>query len=57
MSAITDTHYKNGKMKSAKKLAIAVHWTDIQQQLKELTFKQFKEVVLPVIQYHVEKEE
>tara|TARA_Y100000004_G_scaffold191890_1_gene251474 strand:- start:314 stop:484 length:171 start_codon:yes stop_codon:yes gene_type:complete len=48
---ITDTTKANGELKSSAALAKAVHWIDIQQQLKELTFKEFKEVVFPVIEH------
>jgi hypothetical protein len=53
--AITDVNDKNGNMKGAGALATAIHWIDIQRQMKELTFQQFKEVILQVIQ-HFENE-
>tara|TARA_R100001163_G_scaffold3028_2_gene4607 strand:+ start:3858 stop:4025 length:168 start_codon:yes stop_codon:yes gene_type:complete len=53
---ITDVQYKNGKLKSGSGVAKAIHWTDIQAQMKELTWKQFKEVVVPVMEYFQEKE-
>lgn len=42
-------------MKSAKAVANAVHWVDIQEQMKKLSFKQFKEVIMPVIKTFQEK--
>jgi len=48
---ITDFQKKNGELKSASAFSDAIHWIDIQEQLKELTFEQFKEVVFPVIQH------
>jgi len=53
---ITDIQFKNGNMKSAKGISDAIHWTDIQRQLKDLTFKQFKEVVFPMIMHFQEIE-
>lgn len=52
--AITDVYHKNGNMKKGAGVANAIHWLDIQQQLKGLTFKQFKEVVFPVIEHFKE---
>jgi len=49
--SITDVQNKNGDLKSASAFADAIHWIDIQEQLKELTFEQFKEVIFPVIQH------
>lgn len=54
---ITEVQYKNGNLKSAGGVAKAIHWVDIQEQMKELTWKQFKEVVVPVMEYFKNKEE
>jgi len=48
---ITDITTKKGELKNAKALVKAVHWLDIQEQMKDLSFKQFKEVVFPMIQH------
>jgi hypothetical protein len=52
---ITDVCYKNGKMKSGKALVNAIHWTDIQGQMKDLSWQQFKEVVFPIIKHFKER--
>tara|TARA_R100001594_G_C4021603_1_gene259301 strand:+ start:1147 stop:1317 length:171 start_codon:yes stop_codon:yes gene_type:complete len=54
---ILDLYYKNGKQKSAKGIAKAIHWVTIQNELRELTFQEFKEVVFPIIQEWTEKED
>ena len=54
--AITDLFYKSGKMKSAGPLAKAVKWTNIQDQMTKLSFKQFKEVIMPVLDMFTGKE-
>ncbi len=54
--AITDLFYKNGKMKSAKGTIQAIHWLDIQEQMKNLSWQQFKEVVFPIIEHFNEGE-
>tara|TARA_R100000664_G_scaffold34078_1_gene53827 strand:+ start:3843 stop:4013 length:171 start_codon:yes stop_codon:yes gene_type:complete len=48
---VTNTTKANGELKNSAALAKAIHWTDIQEQLKELTFKEFKEVIFPVIEH------
>ena len=53
---VTNTTKSNGELKDGAALAKAVHWIDIQEQLKELTFKEFKEVVFPIIQHFQNKE-
>ena len=53
--AITDPYFKSGKMKSGAQVAKAIHWLDIQEQMKKLSFKQFKEVIMPVLQIFQEK--
>lgn len=52
---ILDVTFKNGKMKSGKAIAKAVHWLDIQEQMKELTWEEFKEIVFPVIEHFQEQ--
>tara|TARA_R110000751_G_scaffold282844_2_gene386128 strand:+ start:4589 stop:4759 length:171 start_codon:yes stop_codon:yes gene_type:complete len=54
--AITDPLTKKGQYKSAKGFEAAIHWTDIQRQMKKLSFKQFKEVMLPVLNMFRESE-
>lgn len=49
--SITDFQKKNGELKSASEVVEALHWIDIQEQLKELTFQQFKDVVFPIIEH------
>lgn len=53
--SITDFQHDNGELKSASAFADALHWIDIQEQLKELTFEQFKQVVFPIIQHFQEE--
>ena len=47
--AITDPLTKKGEFKSGKAFAKAIHWQDIQRQMGKLSFKQFKEVIMPVL--------
>ena len=52
-----DIFTKGGKMKKAAALSKAIYWTEIQDDLKRLTFSQFKQVVFPVIQMFQEEED
>ena len=52
---ITDIYHKNGKMKNGKGVADAVYWTEMQSQMKDLTWQQFKEVVFPIIEHFTEE--
>lgn len=49
---ILDMEKENGELKDGKSLADAIHWIDIKAQLEELSFKDFKEIVFPIIMKH-----
>lgn len=49
---ILDMTKKNGELKGGKALADAIHFTDIQRQLNELSWDDFLEIVHPIIEKH-----
>tara|TARA_R100000278_G_C5445244_1_gene155218 strand:+ start:20 stop:190 length:171 start_codon:yes stop_codon:yes gene_type:complete len=54
---ITDMYYKNGNLKGAKAVAIAIKWERIQQELIALDWEDVIEILKPVLDYHTSKEE
>ena len=54
---ITDMYYKNGNLKGAKAVAIAVKWQRIQQELMELDWDDVVEIIQPVLDHHTNTEE